>query len=221
MRMELFGYLIIGAFEILGVNYLSKYYLQPKRMTKILSILIYAAYITITAVQAHIIYNIYLNTVVDFIMYMVLIYCYKGSLYKKLLICSVSEITFILSESIVLISSQILTGVKFVNNSLLGKYMPLLCCITDIIGLLLIWLIIRLTTVYQKHRGHWFAGNIFLIFTLVLLSVDLIVNFGKTQYLFHSLFIIFLLIIAVTICLDMYERYNKSEPEKRKTLMKD
>ncbi|RKJ74337.1 GHKL domain-containing protein [Butyricicoccus sp. 1XD8-22] len=215
--MQLLGYLFIGIFETAGLHYLSKNYLQLKKAAKIQFVLTHAIYILVTVLQVYCVYNAYLNTVVDFIMYIILVSCYNGSLYKKLLICAASEITFILSESIVLLSGQILTGIKFVNDVSFEKYMPLLCCITGLVGFLLIWLIIKLTYLYQKYKRHWFAGNLFLIFTLILLSIDLIVNFGKTQYLFYSLFIIFLLVIAVMICLDMFKSQLKVQRESMRT----
>ena len=70
--------------------------------------------------------------------------------------------------------------------------------------MVMIYLVVKLTAIYQKYKRNLFAGNLFLIFTLILISADLLANFGNTKYLPHSLFIIFLLIIAVVICLDMY-----------------
>ena len=153
--MQLLGYLFIGVFETAGLHYLSKKYLQLKKAAKIQFVLTHAIYILVTVLQVYCVYNAYLNTVVDFIMYIILVSYYNGSLYKKLLICAASEITFILSESIVLLSGQILTGIKFVNDVSFEKYMPLLCCITGLVGFLLIWLIVKLTPVskFQATKG--------------------------------------------------------------------
>lgn len=215
--MPLLGYLIVCCSELIGLHYLSSAYLVKKDVSRWKFLVLHLIYVAVAVLQPCFVYDPNLNTAINLLMRIVITQCYRGGLYTRVLICAASLSAGFLSEGILFTLLRLLLDIDLAAVLSSQFNMLLTCAASGALAILLLFAIVKLIRFYRTVQRKLHMGIFFMVFTLMLLAVDLLVNFGDSEYLVYSLLVIACLVISAAILLDLFREQLKSQRDSLKT----
>lgn len=213
----LLGYFLQGLSEIFLLEHLLYSFLSPKKVSAYQKAGLRITYLFITILQVYFVYSRPLNIIVSIGMKLAISLLYYGLLYQKVLLCFLAWLSGSVSEGVVVLIIQMIMGKSIASNTeLILKLMPLITVSASFVKVLFAYAVVAISHLYQMYKAKIAPLNLFLIGTFLAMAFGMLINFGQTQYMVFTLIIIGLLIVAIAICLDVFQDQLKAQRDSLK-----
>lgn len=208
----LLGYFLQSLSEIFLLEYLLYSFLSPKKISVYKKVILRITYLVVTILQVYFVYNRPLNIIVSIGMKLAISLFYCGQLYQKVLLCFLAWLSGSVSEGVVVLIFQMIMGKSIaINTEMILTLMPLITVSVSIVKVLFAYVIVAISHLYQIYKAKIASLNLFLIGTFLAMAFGMLINFGQAQYMAFTIIIIGLLIVAIAICLDVFQDQLKAQ----------